>query len=72
MSLLKGCSFCGTCCGYNESIEVLSMVEMNKLRRRYKDTKTRVMDRVDCDYCGTRTLRWNDEKIECKYCGELV
>jgi len=48
------------------------MVEMNKLKSRYKDTKIGVVHRAKCDLCGTVTVRWSDEKIKCKYCGELV
>jgi len=68
----KVCSYCGTCCNYIGSQELTSMVEMNKLRSRYKDTKTGVMHKVECDFCGTSTIRWSDEKIECKYCGDEI
>ena len=66
------CNYCGTYCNYPMSGETVSMIKMNELRRRHKDTKTGVAHRAECDCCGTITLRWSDEKIKCEYCGELI
>ena len=48
------------------------MIEIDKLRSRHKDTRTGVMYKAECNLCGTKTIRWKDEKINCSYCGELV
>lgn len=48
------------------------MSEINKLKSRIKDTRTGVMHRAECGFCGNITIKWSDEKIECKYCGELI
>ena len=72
MSLIKPCNYCGTYCNYTASNEVISMVKINELRSKIKDTKTGVMDRAVCSYCGTVNIKWKDKKIKCNYCGELL
>ena len=73
MSLFKPCNYCGTHCDFGETENtIISMSEMNNLKKRYKDTKTGVVHRVECDLCGVSTVRWDDEKIECSYCGVLI
>ena len=72
MSLQKPCNYCGTHCDYSESQQIIPMSEINKVRRRYKDTKTGIMDAPICELCGNVSIRWTDEKIRCNYCGELV
>lgn len=27
---------------------------------------------IKCELCGAFTLKWDDEIINCRYCGELV
>jgi len=46
------------------------MVEINEVRRR--DTMIGRLAVPACIYCGSTNLRWEDEKIKCKYCGELI
>ncbi|KKL17487.1 hypothetical protein LCGC14_2485090 [marine sediment metagenome] len=72
LGITEICSYCGTYCNYPSSSELVSMVEINKLRERYKDTKRGVAHKAECNCCGASTLRWVDEKIKCNYCGELV
>ncbi len=46
------------------------MSEINEVR--YRDTMMGVIHIGNCICCGTRNVRWADEKIKCKYCGELI
>ena len=64
------CGFCGTHCDFNETEELFSMVEINKVRLRASINN--IMIDVYCDLCGKRNLKWKDEKIKCKSCGELI
>jgi len=45
---------------------------MFSLRNCGRPTKTGRSKIIECDLCGGKTIRWEDEKIQCKYCGELV
>ncbi len=48
------------------------MVDFDKVRMSGRDTMTGILALPECNLCGAVTPRWSDEKIKCKYCGELV
>ncbi len=46
------------------------MVDQREVRLRA--SVNNIMVKEECDCCGSHTLKWKGEKIECKYCGELT